>query len=217
LEVLFGVECDHLVHVQAIRDGLEDHEMDMEPKITQTLCLHLMWRIHHNARQFFMVCESWEDGEILSRSQLGLTVRNLVDDCAIQQMLTCPVAAFMEADSNAIAGRAADPARACTPAGGSKPSIHPAIPPLCQKAVAKFTKLYPTLSVMDMVKRGGIRFGAIQIGNKWDCSNFNLLGKCTDPRCTYTHKPARVEEEQQVAVAKIIDQAMTKMNGSALA
>ncbi len=42
LEVLFGDDCDHLVHVQAIRDGLEDNETDLEAKITQTLCLHLM-------------------------------------------------------------------------------------------------------------------------------------------------------------------------------
>ncbi len=104
LEVLFGDECDHLVHVRAIRDGLEDHKTDLEAKITQTLCLHLMWRIHHDARQFFMACKSWEDEEILPRLQLGLTVRHLVEDCAIQQMLTCPVAAFMGADSNALAG-----------------------------------------------------------------------------------------------------------------
>jgi hypothetical protein len=49
LEVLFRDDCGHLVHVRAIRDGLEDNEMDLEAKITQTLCLHLMWRIHHNA------------------------------------------------------------------------------------------------------------------------------------------------------------------------
>jgi hypothetical protein len=214
LEVLFGVECDHLVHVRAIRDGLEDHETDLEAKITQTLCLHLMWRIHHDARQFFMACKSWEDGEILPRLQLGLIVRHLVDDCAIQQMPTCPVAAFTGADSDALAGQAAGPARARTPAGGSKPSINFTIPLLCQKAVANFTKLYSTLSVMNMVKKGGIKFGAVQIGGKGDCSNFNLLGKCTDTNCTYNHKPARVREERQVAVAKTIDQAMAKMKGS---
>jgi hypothetical protein len=90
LEVLFGDNCDHLVHVWAIRDGLEDSKTDLEAKITQTLYLHLMWRIHHDG-QFFMVCERWEDGEILPRSRLGLTVQQLVDDCAIQLMLMCPV------------------------------------------------------------------------------------------------------------------------------
>jgi hypothetical protein len=80
--------------------------------------------------------------------------------------------------------------------------------------VANFTKLYPTQSVLDMVKKGGIKFGAVQIGGKGDCSNFNLLGKCTDPKCMCNHKPARVKEERQVAVAKTIDQAMAKMKGT---
>ncbi len=137
LEVLFGDDCDHLVHVRVIRDGLEDNEMDLEAKITQTLCLHLMWRIHHDARQFFMACERWEDGEILPRSRLGLTVRQLVDNCAIQLMLTSPVAAFMGADPDTPVGEGAGPARVRTLAGGSKPSINPAIPPLCQKSSGK--------------------------------------------------------------------------------
>jgi hypothetical protein len=110
-----------------------------------------------------MACKSWEDGEILPRLQLGLTVRHLVGNCAIQQILTCPVAVFMGADSDALAGQAAGPPRACAPAGGSKPLINSAIPSLCQKAVANFTKLYPTLSVLDMVRKGGIKFGAVQI------------------------------------------------------
>ena len=108
-------------------DGLEDNETDMESKVTQSLCLHLLWRIHHDARQFFMACESWENGEILRTSQLGLTLRHLVDNCAIQLMLTCPVAAFMGADSEP---KPKGTARVRTLAGGSKPSINTAIPPL---------------------------------------------------------------------------------------
>jgi hypothetical protein len=118
------------------------------------------------------------------------------------------------ADPDAPVGRGAGPACVRTLAGDSKPSINRAIPPLCQKAVASFVKLYPTLSVMDMVKKGGIKFEEVQIGNKGDCSNFNLLGKCRDPNCTYKHKPAKVGEERQVTVAKKIDQAMAKMKGA---
>ncbi len=214
LEVLFGDDCDHLVHVRAIRDGLEDNKTDLESKITQSLCLHLLWRIHHDARQFVMACESWEDGEILPRSQLGLTVRHLVDNCAIQLMIMCSVAAFLGADADAPVRRGAGPARVCTPTVGSKPSTNAAIPPLCKTAVANFVKLFPTLSVMDMVKQGGIKFGAVQIRGKGDCSNFNLLGKCTNPNCTYAHKPAKVGKERQVAVAKSVDQAVAKMKGA---
>jgi hypothetical protein len=120
----------------------------------------------------------------------------------------------MGADSDAKAGRGVGTARVRTPAGGIKPSINTAIPPLCQKAVEKFTKLYPTLSAKNMVKKGGIKFGEVQIGGRGDCSNFNLLGKCPDPNCMYNHKPAKVGEERQVAVAKKIGQAMATMKGA---
>ncbi len=137
-----------------------------------------------------------------------------MDDCAIQLMLTCPVAAFLGADADAPVGRGAGPAQVRMPTVGSKPSANAAIPPLCKKAVANFVELFPTLSVMDMVKQGGIKFGAVQIGGKGDCSNFNLLGKCTDPKCTYAHRPEKVGEERQVAVAKSVDQVVAKMKGA---
>jgi hypothetical protein len=161
-----------------------------------------------------MACKRWEDGEILPKSWLGLTVRQLVDDYAIQLMLACPVATFMGADPDAPVGQGAGPACVHTPACNSKPSINPAISPLCQKTVANFVEPYPTLSVMDMVKKSGIKFGEVQIGGKGNCSSFNLLGKCLDPNCTYKHKPAKNGEERQVTVAKKIDQAMAKMKGA---
>ncbi len=43
LEVLFGPNCPHLIHVLALRDGLEDNENDLEMRITKTLCLQLLW------------------------------------------------------------------------------------------------------------------------------------------------------------------------------
>jgi hypothetical protein len=44
LEVLFGAECDHLAQILAIRGGLEDHETDLETRLTPALILHLLWR-----------------------------------------------------------------------------------------------------------------------------------------------------------------------------
>jgi hypothetical protein len=70
VEVLFGGECDHLAQVLAIRGGLEDHEMVLDTRLTPSLILHLMWRIHYDARQFFGACEGWEDGEALPQSTL---------------------------------------------------------------------------------------------------------------------------------------------------
>jgi hypothetical protein len=95
VEVLFGEECDHLAQVLAFRGGLEDHETDLEARLTPSLILHLMWRIHYDACQFFAACEEWEDGEALPRLALHHTVTLLVDDCLILETLTCPVGAFL--------------------------------------------------------------------------------------------------------------------------
>ena len=62
-----------------------------------------MWQVHHDARQFFLACERWEDGEQLPHSTLGNTVRQLVDDCAIQVTITCPEAMFLGVMENALA------------------------------------------------------------------------------------------------------------------
>ncbi len=126
-------------------------------------------------------------------------------------MMMCLVVLFTGTDSGVAAGRAAGTARVCTGADGTKPTTNPEIPPLCKTAVATFVKLHSTLSVMDMVKKEGIKFGEVQIGGKGDCSNFNLLGKCRDCACTYNHKPAKVGEERQMAVAKKIVKVMAKL------
>ena len=74
LDVLFGPDCPHLTHVISIQDGLETHEAELESCLTGVLILHLMWRVHHDACQFFLACEQWEDGEQLPHSTLGNTV-----------------------------------------------------------------------------------------------------------------------------------------------
>jgi hypothetical protein len=95
LEVLFGPDCPHLAHVLSIKDALEAHEADLELQLMGAPILHLMWCLHYDARQFFLACKCWDDKESLSCSALGLTVRQLVDDCSIQSTLTCPEALFM--------------------------------------------------------------------------------------------------------------------------
>ncbi len=42
LEVLFGDHCPHMLWVQRLRDGLDDHERILETRITPTLIIHLL-------------------------------------------------------------------------------------------------------------------------------------------------------------------------------
>ena len=68
LEVLFGDRCPHMVWVQRLHDGLDDHKRVLETRITPTLMIHLLWQVHQDSPQFFNGCEKWEDGHALPRS-----------------------------------------------------------------------------------------------------------------------------------------------------
>ncbi len=59
---------------------------------------------------------------------------------------------------------------------GVKPSINTAIPPLCQKAVAAINQMYPRMTLVELCKQGGIKFLAVQVGRKGNCSYVGLLG-----------------------------------------
>jgi hypothetical protein len=212
LEMLFGPSCPHLVQVRALRDGLEDNETDLELRMTTVLCLQLLWRTHQDARQFFLACERWEPGDALPRSTLAAVVCRLVDDCCIDTTLTCPVGAFLGVEPNKARGTTpgqAKPAR-------MKPSVNPAIPAGCKKAVDAFNALYPTMPLMDLIKRGGITFGAVKVGGKGDCTSFGLLGRCV-AGCSYNHIVCAPAPERQAAISKSIDAAVATIKRGAMA
>jgi hypothetical protein len=170
-----------------------------------------MWRIHHNARQFFAACEGWETREELPQSALGLTVRHLVNKCSIQKMMTCPVVAFLGKDPDAPPMVAASrQAKATTTTSRvAKPTVNSAILPPCKAVVTKFTRQYPTMLIMDLVKKGGIRLSDVQVGGRGKCTNYGLLGKC--PGCRYSHVVCKVVDERQVIIAKNMKKAMATM------
>ena len=209
LEVLFGAECDHLTMVLAIRDGLERHETDLELRLTTVLILHLMWRVHHDARQFFVACEAWEQGEPLPRSALGLTVQQLVNDCSIQSTLTCPTASFLGRTGD---GQPVKPPAACNPKTGPtnpQATSNPSVPLLCQKAVAAFTKAHPGLTISDLCRQGGVKMSMLQGARKGVCLNFGLLGRCKG--CSYKHEVLSILDERQTQIAKAMERGMVAM------
>ena len=212
LEVLFGHDCPHLIMVLAIREGLEQHETDLESRLTPSLILHLMWRVHHDAREFFVACEAWNVGEHLPRSALGLTVQQLADNCTIQTMMTCPASAFL--------GRAADlhpgkptPARTPKTPTTPQPTINPSIPPLCQKAVSAFVKAHPSLTISDLCRQGHLKMSQLQGGRRGACLNFGILGWCKG--CAYKHEVLSVPDDRQTQIAKAIEKGMAAIKGGA--
>jgi hypothetical protein len=212
LDVLFGPDCPHLTHVISIRDGLETHEAELESHLTGVLILHLMWRVHHDARHFFLACERWEDGEQLPHSTLGNTVRQLDDDSLIQVMITCPEATFLCPPL-----RAPGPTTPSTPRAaqitGPQPTVNTAIPPMCQKVVATFNRLYPGMSVLELCKRGKVRFSQLKVGREGACVNYGLFGRCLG--CQYRHEICTVATSRQAAIVKVMESAFATMKAAA--
>jgi hypothetical protein len=204
LEVLFGPLCPHLLQVQGLRDGLEENEGDLETRMTTTLCLHLLWRVHQDARSFFQACERWVCGDPLPRSTLEATARRLRDDCCIDAAMTCPVASFIGPEQVKPKAKAATEGKA----GRSKqPTTNPAIPPGCRKAVEAFNTRHPTMLLANLLKRGNITFKDISVGNRGECTSFGLFGRCS-AACPYTHAVCTPTAERQVAISAAITKAM---------
>jgi hypothetical protein len=134
-----------------------------------------------------------------------------VDDCAIDMMLTCPEAKF-------LGGTA--PAKAPMPSGlapaRTKPTINTAIPAGCKRAVDAFNAAHPTMSLADLIKKGGILYSSIRVGGKGDCTSFGLLGRCAG--CSYRHVVCNPAPERQVMISDALKAAvMVLKKGAALA
>jgi hypothetical protein len=204
LNVLFGPHCPHLVYTRDIWNTLDDNEADLETRITQKLCLHLLWQVHHDTRQFFLSCEGWSSPAPAPRSNLAATVTWLVDDCTIDMMLTCPEAKFLggAAPARAPMSLGSDPARA-------KPTINRAIPAGCKQAVNAFNTAHPTMLLADLIKKGGIQYSSIRVGGRGDCTSFGLLGRCAG--CPYRHVACNPSPERQITISNVLKAAVTAL------
>ena len=171
-------------------DALDTHKWLLENQITPVLMINLLWKVHQDSRQFFVGCERWEDGEPFPRSTLRTTVEALMDDVHINTTLTCPVAEFLGSSTPAIKPDKRDPGGTGKTAGGHgrQPTRNTAIPPGCAAAVTvrEVNCLYPTMSISDFAQKGGVKYSLLQVGNRGDCTNFSLLGRCSES-CPYKH------------------------------
>jgi hypothetical protein len=83
--------------------------------------------------------------------------------------------------------------------------------------VDAFTALYPTMALMDMIKRGGIPFSALKVGGKGDCTSIGLLGCCANSRCSYKHVVCVVAPDQQATISEAIKTATATIKKGAAA
>jgi hypothetical protein len=197
LEVLFGNWCPHMQWVLQLRDALDSHKRLLKNRITPVLMINLLWKVHQDSCQFFAGCERWEEGEPFPRSTLRATVDALVDDVHINMTLTCPVTKFLGMPAQSIKQDKWDPGAIGRSAGGfgKQPPKNPSIPPSCAQVVREINSLYPLMDISQFACRSGVKYSRFQIGNKEDCTNFALLGRCSES-CPYKHIAHPVADEK---------------------
>jgi hypothetical protein len=212
LEVLFGDHCPHMLWVQRLHDGLDLHECNLETRITPTLIINLLWKVHMDARQFFDSCEKWDNGEALPWSTLQSTVSVLVDKVSITTTLTCPVAEFLGPEPSALGPRQQEKCKVRGGGGhGRQPTKNAAIPPICALSVKELNQLYPLMNIMTFVWKSGVKYQNLAVGEKGNCTNFGLLGRSPNENCTFKHTVCTVPESRQKVVKAGLDQGLAAL------
>ncbi len=150
----------------------------------------------------------------LPHSTLGNAVRQLVNDCSIQVTIMCPEAMFLGPPL-----RVPGPTTPYTPRAaritGSQPTVNAAIPPMCQKVVATFNRLYLGMSVLELCERGKVRLSQLNVGWEGAWVNYGLFGRC--PVCQYRHEVCTVATSRQAAIVKVMESALAMMKAAARA
>ena len=211
LEVMFGDSCTHMQWVLRLRNALDYHERLLETRITPVLMINLLWKVHQDSCQFFVDCERWEDGEPSPRSTLRATVQALVDDVHISTTLTFPVTEFLGTTTPSLKSDQGDPdATTRTAAGyGKQATKNPSIPPICAPAVRELNNLYPSL-IGQFSRRSGVPYSRFVIGSKGDCTNFALLGRCSET-CPYKHVARPLSDDKARSVKEALELGLRKM------
>jgi hypothetical protein len=208
LSEVVGSRSAHLREVVAIRRKLRqkvDLYIDMGPKEI----IYLLWAIFLDAREVFSAQVT--DAEMAPESQLKYTTSFLGVGRIPMDILGVPLAQFKAHDSTSTAGTELSslssgpdlfkPADFVAPKNTSVPDDISAITmPLLEQ--------FPNVTTTALMSHGQLGFEDIRVGNKGACLNYNLLGICSDPKCSYRHSRAKPTAERIKAVVSSLGPAV---------
>ena len=67
---------------------------------------------------------------------------------------------------------------------------------------------FPNMTTGALMSHGQLTFEDIRVGNKGACLNYNLLGVCTDQKCSYRHARAKPTAERVRSVVNMLKPAV---------
>ncbi len=136
----------------------------------------------------------------------------LIDDIDLTTTITCPVSDFLGMAGAAHKQEPWEPKREAGIGGGhgKQATKNSAIPPLCATAVREFNRLYPTLNISTFVHKTGVKYMDVKVGTKGDCTNFGLLGRCSET-CPYRHRVVTVPDNRAWAIKAALEEGLAKL------
>jgi hypothetical protein len=210
LTELVGLRSTHLREVVAIRRKLRqkvDLYIDMGPKEI----LYLLWAIFLDAREVFS--HQIDDLEGIPESQLKYTTGFLGVGRIPMDIIGVPVQQFGADERStaptsglsSLSGSRSDdifkPADFVVPKNSKVPDDISAVTmPLMDK--------FPKVTASALMNHGQLKYDDIRVGNNGACLNYNLLGVCHDPKCSYRHSQARPTAERTKLVAEALRPAV---------
>ena len=187
LTEIVGLRRGHLREVIAICSKLRqkvDLYIDMGPKEI----LFLLWAIFLNAREVFS-CQI-KDTDDIPESQLKYTTSFLGVGRIPMDILGVPVAQFGANGSGpgtaatSLSSMSSGPGKLFKPAEFVAPK-NASVPDDISAITMPLMDKFPKVTANALMLHGSLNFEDIRIGNKGACLNYNLLGACTDAKCSY--------------------------------
>jgi hypothetical protein len=127
-------------------------------------------------------------------------------------MIMCPEAMFL-----GPLLRGPGPKTPSTPwaARGTGPQlvVNAAIPPMCQKVVGTFNRLYLGMSVVELCEKCKVSLSQFRVGRDRACVNFGLFGRCSG--CKYRQEVSTVPSSRQTVIVKTMEGALATMKAAA--
>jgi hypothetical protein len=197
LTTVVGTRSAHTREVVAIRKKLRTR-LDIYVDIGPQKILYLLWAIFLDAREFFS--QEVHSGEPLPQSQLRYTTNFIGVGRIPADIMGVPVGQF-GLDRQTQQGCAISSAGST----GSQDMFRPAdfvphrnkeVPDNISLLTTPLMEKFPKATAEALMSHANLKYDDIRVGNKGACLNFNLLGVCSDPGCSYRHTQARPTEER---------------------
>jgi hypothetical protein len=207
LTEVVGSRSAHLREVIAIRRKLRQ-KVDLYIGMGPREIIYLLWAIFLDAREIFSA--SVGDTEDAPGSQLKYTTSFLGVGRIPMDILGVPLAQFRAHESSTVeteSSLSSNPGEMFKPAEFVS-ATNSNVPDDISAITMPLREKFPNVTTTALMSHGQLSFDDIWVGNKGACLNYNLLGICSDPKCSYRHARAKPTAERIKAVVSTLGPAV---------